>query len=96
MVTRSWPDVVEVVQFSFGPCSLAIWGALLSARYRCKKPFQLTRKQFAPSWVLVRVGWTELWVPALSTLGEDFGDGRFAVSIMNAVDCGLLPALLGF
>lgn len=53
-------------------------------------------KERAPSWVLVGVGFTELGVPALSTLCNDFGDWRLAGSLLKTVDRGLLPALLGF
>lgn len=82
---------------SFGPRSLATWGAApLSARHLSKKPFQLAGEQFAPSRVAVGVSCAELWVSALSTLGEDFGDWRLAVSFVKAVESGLLPALLGF
>ncbi|TNN70773.1 hypothetical protein EYF80_019056 [Liparis tanakae] len=53
-------------------------------------------EQFATSRVPVGVACTELGVPALSALGEDFGDRRLAGSFVMAVDSCLLPALLGF
>ena len=53
-------------------------------------------EQLAPSWVLVGEGCTELGVPALSTLCEDLGDRRMLGSFLQAVESGLLPALLGF
>ena len=96
MVTQTWLDVAEVVELSFGPRSLATWSALLSAWCLGEKPFQLAGQQFAPSRVPVRVSCTEQRVSALSSLGEDFGDWRLAISFMNAVESGLLPALLGF
>lgn len=96
MVTWSWLDVAEVVKLSFGPHSLSSWGVLLSARCPSKKPFQMTGKQLAPSQVRVGVGCTELGVPALPTLGDNFSDRRLSSSFLKAVDSGLLPALLGF
>lgn len=96
VVIWSWPDVAEVVELFFGPCRLDTRGALLSARYIGKKLLQMAFEQFATSWVLVGVGCTELGVPALSALGEDFGDWRLAISFLMAVDSCLLPALLGF
>lgn len=52
-------------------------------------------KQRALSWVLVGVSFTELGMPALSTLCNNFGDWRLAGSFLKTIDCGLLPALLG-
>lgn len=94
MVAQSWLYVAEVVELSFGPCSLATWVALLSARYLSKKPFQLTGQRFAPSLVPVGVCCTELGVSALSTLGKDFSDRRLPISFMEAVESCLPPALL--
>ena len=53
-------------------------------------------KEFSSVWVLDGVGFAQLGMSALSTLGNDFGDWRLASSFLKAVDGGLLPALFGF
>lgn len=56
----------------------------------------MTGKQLAPPWVVVRVGRTELGVPALPALRNNLGEWRLSVSFLEAIDSGLFPALLGF
>lgn len=85
---------VKVAQLRRGrPGTVATCVGLLSGRRPGEELFQVAGEQFALGQVLV--GGAEHRVSALTTLGEDLGERRLAVSSVHAVEGGLLPPFLG-
>lgn len=76
-------DVVEVTEL---PCRPRLFAG------RGQESVQLFGGKLISSRVLV----AEQWVPALTSLSEDFGQRRVPIASVQAVEGGLLPAWLQF
>lgn len=86
--------VVEVTQLPCRwPSSVVACLEVLHGWRPSKEAFQVAGEQFAPCRVLV--GGAKHRVSALAALGEDLGERRLAIPPVNAVEGGLLPAMLG-